>query len=271
MSRRTRAGTHPNSRALTTLLFLGAVAAVAALVQMSWGHSGRAVPLERTQAQAAGGDSKPALTARGRQVFLRDCAWCHGNRGQGTQYAPQISDAGGAAADFWLSTGRMPLTSPTQPVRRGRPAYPRSTIDALVAYVDSLGPGPAAPNVGPGDPARGRTLFIENCAPCHSSGGTGMVLPGGQAAPALYPDDRTEVVEAMRLGPGSMPSFARTQLDDQQAADVAAYVQQLGAEQNKGGAPLLTLGPISEGFLALAVALPILLIVVRLLGKRAPR
>lgn len=270
MTERTGARPRRSGRVLSAVLFLAAIGAVAALVQSSSGQ-GRAVSLRQAQPQAAGTAAPSDLTARGRRVFLRDCAWCHGPQGQGTQYAPEIADKGTADVDFWLSTGRMPLKSPTQPVRPGPPAYSRSTIDGIVAYVGSIGTGPAVPVVRGGDAAKGRSLFIENCAPCHSSSGTGMIVPGGGFAPALFGDDRTQVVEAMRLGPGHMPPFARTQLDDQQAADVATYVQQLGDKQNRGGAPIASLGPIPEGFIALAIGLPLLVVVIRLLGRKAPK
>ncbi len=45
----------------------------------------------------------------GRLLYLQTCASCHGNAGEGTQYAPPVQNSGPAAHDFYLRTGRMPL------------------------------------------------------------------------------------------------------------------------------------------------------------------
>lgn len=206
----------------------------------------------------------------GRRVFLRDCAWCHDDDGTGTDHGPALSAAGEAAADFYLRTGRMPLSSPEQDVRSGPPAYDDATITALVEHVGSLGEGPSIPDVGDGDPAAGRRLFLSNCAACHSSSGTGTIVPGGNPAPELWHTDEQQVAEAMRVGPGAMPPFGEGQLDQGQADDIVAYVDQLGEEQVRGGRGLDQYGPIVEGAVALGLLLTVTVLVARLLGKRAP-
>lgn len=203
------------------------------------------------------------------KLFERDCAWCHGSEGQGTKRAPSLKHAGVGGADFWLRTGRMPLKRPGLVATRGRPAYSSSTIRSLAKYVGGLGHGPAIPTVSAGDPVEGQKLFVANCAACHSSSGTGMAAPGGVQAPSLYPTKPQQVAEAIRLGPGQMPPFGSHQLDGKQLDDVVAYVGQLGDKQVKGGASLAQLGPIAEGMLVLLVPLPLLVLVIRLLGKKA--
>ena len=44
-----------------------------------------------------------------KQIYLRDCASCHGANGEGTVDGPELTDAGSAIVDYELSTGRMPL------------------------------------------------------------------------------------------------------------------------------------------------------------------
>jgi ubiquinol-cytochrome c reductase cytochrome c subunit len=208
--------------------------------------------------------------ARGRQLFLPNCAWCHGQNGEGSQNGPSLIGVGAASADFQVGTGRMPLAHEQADPERGPAAFPPSDVDALAAYVASLGPGLPVPEVQPGDIAHGRTLYVRNCASCHSSTGTGATLPGGRNAPDLYKATSTQVAEAIRLGPGSMPQFPEGALSPSDVDDVVAYVQTLTVEQDRGGAPLGRIGPVAEGFVALVVAMPLLLIVVRRMGKKAP-
>ncbi|OZM77196.1 c-type cytochrome [Pseudonocardia sp. MH-G8] len=249
-------------RSLAALLLLAAVLTGAALVQLG------------TRGTAAA-DSPPVVAAQppadpGRELFLRNCAWCHGQDGAGSQYGPSLVGVGEASADFQLGTGRMPLASEQADPQRGEPAFSPAEIDALVGYVGSLGGGPPVPQLGPGDPVSGRDPYVRNCASCHSSTGTGSVLPGGRHAPDLFAASPTQVAEAVRVGPGQMPQFSQHVVDDRELDDLVAYVQQLGTEQNRGGAALERIGPVAEGFVAFFVAIPLLLIVIRLLGRKAP-
>lgn len=206
----------------------------------------------------------------GRELFLRSCAWCHGQDGTGSQYGPSLVGVGEASAHFQLSTGRMPLPSERADPERGEPAFSPAEIDALVSYVGSLGGGPPVPHVEPGDVAAGRELYLRGCASCHSSTGTGAVLPGGRSAPDLFAATPTQVAEAIRVGPGLMPQFPPHALGDREVDDIAAYVEALGEQQNRGGLALERIGPVAEGIVAFFVAIPVLLLVIRRLGKRAP-
>lgn len=254
---------------------LAVLAAAGLLTAVAWG--GPSAPLHSPQAAdgiAAAEANRLVqgpLFEEGERVFLRDCAWCHGDEGEGSQLAPSLTEAGAASAHFQLTTGRMPLRSADDEAEPGPPAYPPGTIDALVSYVGTLGQGPEVPEVLPGDGFRGRKLFLYNCAPCHSSTGTGMILPAGNSAPELYDSTPTQVAEAIRLGPGAMPPFSERQLDKEQVDAIATYVQELGPQQNIGGHPLDSIGPIYEGAVAWLVGLPLLVLVIRLLGKKAPR
>ncbi|SEK55727.1 ubiquinol-cytochrome c reductase cytochrome c subunit [Nonomuraea pusilla] len=195
---------------------------------------------------------------------------CHGQRGEGTQLGPDLTRAGAASADFQLSTGRMPLPAPGAVPRRGTPAFSRSDIDALTAYVASLGHGPAIPSVPAGDPSQGRRLYLATCAACHSSTGEGASLPGGQVAPSLLPSRATQIAEAVRLGPGAMPAFPPTELSDAQLGAVIAYLEGLHAEKAHGGAPLGGIGPVAEGAVAWLIGLGLLIVFIRFVGKKAP-
>src|SRR5688500_10811541 len=96
---------------------------------------------------APAGEDDDALVQRGRDLFITGCASCHGADGDGTDQGPSLEGVGAASADFQLTTGRMPDTDPDrQPVSKP-PAYEPDEIDALVAYVASLGEGPPIPDV----------------------------------------------------------------------------------------------------------------------------
>src|SRR5947208_16079552 len=78
-------------------------------------------------------------------VYLADCAICHGADGHGTNRGPTLVGVGRASLDYYLTTGRMPITNPArelgdpdQVVRRRTPFYPPGTITALEDYVEGL-------------------------------------------------------------------------------------------------------------------------------------
>lgn len=204
----------------------------------------------------------------GRQLYVVQCSSCHGIDARGTAAGPELTDAGAAAADFYLRTGRMPLNDPRQQPVRHAPAYDDTQIRQLVAYVASLGSGPPVPILLPGDLARGNQLFSLNCAQCHNDAGAGGALGYGDIVPPLHHSSRLDVAEAARVGPRPMPVFGPDSLSDQQVADIATYVQYLHHPQDRGGLGLGHLGPIPEGFVGWVLGMGALLLVARLIGTR---
>jgi ubiquinol-cytochrome c reductase cytochrome c subunit len=236
----------------------------------------------RTPASSADASSTRAL-------YQRDCADCHGADGRGTDRGPTLEGVGRASVDYYLSTGRMPLTevgrsdapgTPIRPLpavnrgdpdrtpRRHRPAYPKATVEALVTYVTDLAAhgGPDIPSVGPGQIADGGQLFRLNCAACHAWAGDGGALLHREA-PALHSATATQIAEAVRVGPGQMPAFGSAALTDAQLASVVTYVRYLDHPDDRGGRPLLHLGPVAEGAVAL-MALACLIGVTLWIGSR---
>jgi ubiquinol-cytochrome c reductase cytochrome c subunit len=221
-----------------------AVVVTAALFAFEYSHSASA--------------QDTALIGQGRELYLTGCVSCHGANGEGTDLGPTLIGVGAASADFELSTGRMPAANGKnrQAVRKP-PAYAPDEIEALVAYVASLGPGPAIPTVDTAgaDLARGGTIYRAQCASCHNSAGIGGALSYGRHAPALDDSTAVQVVEAMRIGPGQMPVFNEETISADQANDVAAYVEYLRSPRDRGGISLGRIGPITEGFVALLFGL----------------
>ena len=214
--------------------------------------------------------ARAADPAHGRELYLQSCASCHGQAGEGTQRGPSLIGVGEAAADFYLQTGRMPLTQETPQAPSGPPKFGQSDIADLVGYVGSLGQGPSIPAVGVGDPAAGGELFLQECAACHGSGGAGYTQVGGRTAPSLLDTPPEQVAEAMRVGPGTMPVFPESEVDQARLNDVVSYVEQLQRHDvgARGGVTLGRLGPVTETLMGFA-GLAVLLVVIRLMGKRS--
>ena len=217
------------------------------------------------------GFAQEDLVASGRALYVDGCASCHGMDAEGIPgRAPSLQEAGALAADFYLSTGRMPLKEETgkQP-ERSEPAYPPEQIRALVAYVGSLG-GPGIPSVSPdqGDLDVGLQAYTSYCAGCHQMVGEGGVVTGA-IPPPLKDATPTQIAEAVRLGPYVMPRFDERTIDDRTLASIVRYVELTKDPVDEGGWGIGHLGPIPEGLVAWLIGLAALVLVVRIIGERS--
>jgi ubiquinol-cytochrome c reductase cytochrome c subunit len=254
------------SRRVIVLLLAGGLAATVLAIGL---HSAGATARQGGQ----GPEADPAAVERGRELYLLGCASCHGANGEGTNQGPDLRGVGAAAADFQLSTGRMPNTQPDRQSVSKRSPYTRAEIDDLVAYVASLGPGPPIPDVitPPGDLQEGGQLYLDNCAACHSAAGNGGALSLGRDAPTLHDATPVEVAEAMRTGPGQMPVFGPQTLSRQQVNSIVEYVEYLKKPEDPGGLSLGLIGPITEGLVAILIGLGALMLLSRWIEPRAVR
>jgi ubiquinol-cytochrome c reductase cytochrome c subunit len=209
---------------------------------------------------------------QGRTMFVDRCSSCHGTDAMGVKHmGPSLEGVGALAADFMLSTGRMPLAAPNMQPIRSDPSFTDADIRRLVAYIASLG-GPEIPLADPsqGSLLEGRSLFALHCAGCHQISGAGGVVTGA-TVPSLDQATPTQIAEAVRLGPYVMPRFGPKQIDQQQLDSIARYVTDTTRHpDDSGGLPLGHLGPIPEGMVAWFVAMGALLLAARLTGERAP-
>ena len=214
---------------------------------------------------SAQGPTDP-LVQEGEGIFSAHCASCHGPDGAGTEFGPSLEGVGAASADFQLRTGRMPLPHPGAPTVRKPPAFSDEEIDALVAYVASLGEGPAIPDVDPtiGSLPIGTELFLDNCAPCHGATANGGAVGGNAFAPSLRPSEPIDLAEAPIVGPGQMPRFSFT---NEELNSIVAYVERLKEESGHGGLDIGGVGPVPEGFVAWGFAMVMLVIIVWLIGR----
>ncbi len=218
------------------------------------------------------------LLATGQQLFDTSCISCHDADGSGTVDGPDIREVGELGADFMLRTGRMPLAKPGPQAPIKPPAYTDSEIEALVTYVGSFGDGPAIPDVdlSSADTVEGGELYRANCQACHNASGIGGALSYGRHAPSLTKTDPTQIVEAIRFGPGEMPVFAEDILTDDQVDSITAYIEYLHEPEDPGGIPLGHTGPTTEGFVAWLVGIGLAIWAVRWITRdkgpaKAPR
>lgn len=224
---------------------------------------------EAPAADEPGDVNEDELLASGKELFDTSCQSCHGLKGEGTAQGPNIQQVGELGADFMLRTGRMPLAQPGPQAPEKPVAYTDDEIEALVAYVGSFGDGPPIPDVDieGADLANGGELFRANCQPCHNASGIGGALSYGDHAPALTSVEPTQVVEAMRFGPGQMPVFGEDVFDESQANDIARYVDYLHHPEDPGGFGLGHSGPTAEGFVAWLFGIVTLIWAVRWITK----
>lgn len=214
-------------------------------------------------------DPYPAdLAQRGRTLYVEGCSTCHGLAAQGTDVAPTLQGVGAQSADFYVRTGRMPLDKPGDQPLRSHPELTSGEIDAIVAYIGSLG-GPAVPQVDPssGNLGQGMRLYSQFCAGCHQIGVRGGVVTDA-FAPDLRPATATEIAEAVRIGPYVMPVFDEQLIDPQELNSIVRYVQFAQQPDNRGGWGIGNIGPIPEGMVAWFLGGVALLFIARLIGER---
>lgn len=219
-------------------------------------------------AQADETISSDEQIAKGRELFLVSCSFCHGQNGEGVrsadgnQLGPSLVGVGAAAVDFQVGTGRMPMAQPGAQAQAKPPTFTQDEIDALAAYVASLGPGPAIPDEGDyslegmsdeerqAAITRGGQIFLTNCTACHNFEGSGGAMPRGGYAPKIRGVEPKYIYEALLTGPQNMPNFSNGNLSPEEKRDVIAYLGSLDEMPNYGGFGLGGLGPVPEGMAA---------------------
>jgi ubiquinol-cytochrome c reductase cytochrome c subunit len=196
-----------------------------------------------------------AQIADGRNLFLEDCASCHGLFAEGTTDAPSLIGVGAAAVNFQVSTGRMPAAElGAENVNKPKRLDAAQTAQ-IAAYIQSLGGGPIVPSAAQvtasgADIGLGQQLFVADCAACHNFVGAGGALTNGKFAPALTQSTPTQIYEAMLTGPEAMPVFNDLTITPQEKRDIIAYVTTVRSEPNPGGFSLGRVGPVTEGLVA---------------------
>ncbi|ASU83314.1 cytochrome C [Nocardiopsis gilva YIM 90087] len=279
---------HPLAGYVVVILALGLFGLGYAFVAPTGTDTAQAQTLAADKADSGQPDAE-----RGKEIFNKSCASCHGLTGGGSGNAPDITDAGAAAVDFQVSTGRMPSMNPDAQMPRKPQALTDAELRDLIAYYKAeIGDGPQIPTDVPGsapqrsdfsdekayeaakeeyeqayekyisggdDTEAGMKLYLTNCAHCHSWSGGGGALTGGKYAPEIHDASPRQIYEAMLTGPGQMPVFNDTTVMPTEKQDLIAYVKNLQAEPNAGGIfDLDRVGQVAEGFIGWTVGLTLI-------------
>ncbi|MGH3001700.1 MAG: c-type cytochrome, partial [Gaiellaceae bacterium] len=236
-----------------------------------------------------GGQPTSKLVLRGWHLYGQNCLACHGMDARGNTHgppdrigagprraqiqqqglAPSLWGVGAAAADFYLRTGYMPLPRNGIQPRRARVTFSEPQLRGLIAFVASLGHGPAVPTPHPesGSISQGMKLFTDNCAGCHQIAAQGGYVTGA-TPPALEDDTSTQIAEAVRIGPYVMPSFSKKKISDHQLDSLITYVNYTKHADNRGGWSLGTIGPVPEGLVTWFIAIAFIVAVCMAVGRR---
>jgi ubiquinol-cytochrome c reductase cytochrome c subunit len=269
---------------LARLLLVG-LAFTAALAAAGCSYTNRQVAPYRPPTYYREAAPKVVGEEQGRELYLRDCSFCHNSEGQGTDNGPTLREGtnGAALTDFMLRTGRMPLDNPEAESMRKKPVYTDKEIRAIVHYVVRAfqPPGPGIPAVHPaaGDLSAGQQLYEQNCAACHAATGIGgaMLTQQGRNGrghitgvyiPSLEEADGVEIAEAVRTGPGTMPLFGPELVTDDEVNSLVRYVLYLQEPRDAGGFPIGHVGPVAEGAFGWAFGLGALILFIRWVGTK---
>jgi ubiquinol-cytochrome c reductase cytochrome c subunit len=234
------------------------------------------------KATAASSAQTSALIEEGRALFLTGCSSCHGLNAEGIDAStvnnggnggPSLIGVGSAAVHFQVSTGRMPLAGPEAQAPAKESEYTPEQIEALSAYIASLGPGPASPTEADLDfsdasLAEGGELFRTNCSQCHNFSGRGGALSDGAYAPSLMNSTPQQIWEAMITGPQQMPVFSNETLTPDDKRAIIAYIEELRTAPNPGGQDLGSLGPVTEGLFTFVVGIGLFVAVAVWIGAK---
>ena len=192
---------------------------------------------------AAGQQPEDGTPPDGSAIFSQKCAVCHGARGQGI--ATGVSMAG-PSIRAEHDEAQVMATVESGPSHMH--AFSSLTVPQIRAVSGYVSTDLAVIPMTGGDIGEGGKLFRMYCATCHRTAVRGGALAfAGRNAPALTDKSAALIAGAIRWGPGTMPSFPPTVLDDQQLDSVVKYVKFVQHPPDPGGNPLKYYGPVSEG------------------------
>lgn len=174
---------------------------------------------------------------RGKEVFMADCAGCHGDDGRGDGVAghallpkPANLTAVRFSDKFLQQTLWDGVRGAPMPSWRNLP--PRD-LSAVAAYLQSLHSTADSSKVAPESLAQGSAVFVKNCVVCHGPTGDGK----GPAAASLAPPPSNfkrmqpdfEYIQKTLLDgiPGTSMPVWKDQLSESDRASVASYVRSL--------------------------------------------
>lgn len=209
---------------------------------------------------------------RGGQLYVENCAVCHGVDGKGRIGARLEAFSGidpSAVIAQTVARGIAGTVMPAWGVANGGPLSDQDIAD-VVAYVVSAFNGtepiePLPEYVPPeiarlpdveGDPSLGAVVYQANCAVCHGEQGRGRIgKPLATSWPGTQPELFIRQVVSDGIDGTKMPAWAQANggpLSDIEIANVAAYLLTL-TPSGSSAAPTTPAGPIGSSTVLLVV------------------
>lgn len=181
----------------------------------------------------------------GAVIFAQHCAVCHGDHGQGLS---SIISIAGPNLQAEHNHGRVMMAVETGPSHM--PSFAKIlTVPEIRSVAYYVTRQLAVIPLSGGSVSEGGELFRKNCAECHRTAVRGGALAyAGINAPSLVGKSPALVAGAVRWGPGPMPAFPESVINDEQLASIVKYVSFANHPPSPGGDPLNFYGPVAEGF-----------------------
>jgi mono/diheme cytochrome c family protein len=193
-------------------------------------------------ALAANTNQKPAPAiaidsadlARGSAVYAKNCASCHGEKGAGDGLSaktllPHPTDLTSAVYSVQAMTSAV-YNGVAATAMPAFPMLPKEDLAAVVAYSISLSKSKADVKK-PADAANAQALFVQSCAKCHGTDGSGngLAAPTSPRPPANFRATQPSADSAFKIItdgiPGSTMPAWKAKLSDDQRKSLAQYVR----------------------------------------------
>jgi cytochrome c oxidase cbb3-type subunit 3 len=172
----------------------------------------------------------PAALSAGRNLFVNNCAQCHGSDARGARGFPNLTD------DEWLYGGKPAEIEAS--IKGGHtgvmPGFgaglPEETRNLLADYVQHL----AGREVDPARVEQGRPLFTTNCSACHGVNGEGNQLLGAAKLANeiwLHGSGRNTILDVITNGRMNQMPAQEPVLGPDRVHVLAAYVVSLSKRE----------------------------------------
>ena len=240
--------------------------------------------------QVALAQQGPGDPVRGGELYVENCAVCHGVDGKGRIGASLDAFPGIEALSVLETTIAEGVAGSVMPAwgqANGGPLAEQDIQDIASYILEAFGGThpitplpkyvapdiPALPNVE-GDPSAGAVVYQENCVMCHGARGEGRFgAPLAKAWPSTDPASYIRQVVSDGIEGSLMPTWGQAgggPLSDENIADVAAFVLTLEPAVSPTSIPQPA-GPLGAAttLILLAIAGVVVLVVLVVYYRRA--